>query len=547
MTAYFEHYPVDPEEIAGISAQLFRSSRDIHATVAEVKEGVRRGADTVDGDIRFPMENAPGPAVRAGSNLLESAQFAGGAMLLFAEAVTTYNTRIDGLNAEIGTTEKGLDPGGPVSKLAELEARRARYAADLDDAAARVARMLKRGPNAADETYLRNRGLLPSLDAATDPALQRILHAMPHQGADPEAWARWWASLTLAQQVTVMALRPDLLGNANGLPAEVRDEANRIRLAEDYKTLKAKQQAGTLTEREAKALQNIEHVMSQLDARGKHLDPITGQPVPVQLYIYDPYAFDGDGRVAISTGDLDDADHISVNVPGVGSSVRGLLAGTPHNIYDESRWASGEQIAVLDWMGYDSPNGESVTSPGDVLGLLTDGMADDGARRLADDVAGLRASRPDDPAHLTVIGSSYGSSTAAIAAEDYGLRADDLVLIGSPGVNADDAADLSTGREHTWVGSSSKDPITSVSSFSTDNDPAAESFGANRFRAELVDREWAPGKHHGGYDDKDSESLYNIAAIVTKRYGEVLPAEPRPNYNPDPEQFRTPQHHSHAP
>ena len=44
---------------------------------------------------------------------------------------------------------------------------------------------------------------------------------------------------------------------------------------------------------------------------------MTGEPVGSQLYLYDPAAFDGDGAVAVSAGDLDTADNVSVSVPGL--------------------------------------------------------------------------------------------------------------------------------------------------------------------------------------------------------------------------------------
>ena len=539
MVEYFPHYPSPVDEIVGIAGRLMSASREINWTRDDVQKSANRAADAVDGDdLRFPMEAAPKPVVRESAGVTETARFAGSATLMFAQAVGTYNTHIDGLNARLNEDERGLDPGGPTSKLRVLEAERARYEADLDEAASRVAGMLERGPNAADEKYLRDYGFF-ALDP-TDPSVRWALHNMPYQGDDPAAWKRWWASLTLPQQAAVMALRPDLLGNANGLPAEVRDEANRIVLTDDYRELTGK---GGLTEREARMLANIQHVMKQLDAREKHIDPLTGQPVPVQLYVYDPAAFDGDGRVAISTGNLDDADHVAVTVPGVGSSVQGLLAGTPHNIYDERRRASGDSVAVLDWMGYDSPNAQSGTDPGDVLGMATDDMADDGAQLLAEDVAGLRTVRSDDPTHLTVIGSSYGSTTAGIAAAEYGMHPDDLVFVGSPGIDADGAGDLTTGHDHTWVGAASRDPITAVDGISLDDDPAEADFGARRFRAEGVDRDAVgPFDVHGGYDNPGSESLYNIGAIVTERYGDVQEAPHRSGSDgQDPEYTRPPE------
>ncbi|HYJ70016.1 MAG TPA: alpha/beta hydrolase [Nocardioidaceae bacterium] len=564
MADYFVHYPTPIDEVIGIAGELVRHARDGNTTIGRIRQDMGRATDAVDGTLRFPMEVAPHPVEVTVGNVANAAYFASGAMMLFAQAVKTYNNGVDGINAQIHDDERGLDPGGPAGKLQELEAQRARYEQALDDEAARVARMLERGPNEEDMRFLRDHGFLLPLDPSTDPALRAALARRPKLG-DPAAMRRWWAGLTLAQQAGLIAYYPKLLGNANGLPAEVRDEANRLVLDEDYNWLKARERDGELTPEQARALKNIEKVREQLKVRATHVDPITGQPVPVQLYIYDPYAFGGEGRVAIATGNLDDADHVALMVPGVGSSVQGLLPRRPGELYDESRWAGGgDSVAVLDWMGYDSPNGYT---PGnlDSAGLLNQDMARAGAQQLVSDVSGLRASRSDDPAHLTVIGSSYGSTTAGIAATpEYGLDADDLVLSASPGVPVDDAGDLGTGHDHTWVGSATDDPITQFGDSGWDgtgmpaplgNDPAEDTFGANRFRAEDVQREDWPAvpsfDPHGRYFNHDSESLYNMGAIVTGQYGDVQAADPRydPWYAPeqDPEADRNPEHLHHKP
>jgi pimeloyl-ACP methyl ester carboxylesterase len=371
-----------------------------------------------------------------------------------------------------------------------------------------------------------------------------VLTRMP-SGA--EAVREWWDSLTLAQQIAVMAAHPERLGNADGLPAEVRDEANRLVMADDLERLEAKERDGTLSRLEREALANIRTAMSNIEAREAHIDPITGERTHTQLYVYDPYAFDGDGRLAIATGDLDEANHVAVLVPGMGSNVQTMSAGRSLNVYDESRWASGDSVAVLDWIGYDTPSGTSLRNH-DIIGVVNQDMARAGAELLARDVEGLHASRGDDPAHLTVIGNSYGSTTAGIAAGEFDLDADDLILTGSPGVPVGDAGDLSTGHDHTWVGSASRDFVTSlgvtgwtdptevVSVFIPGvelmgHDPAEDDFGAHRFQAESVDR----GGHwnvtdHGRYYDQNTESLYNIAAITTGQYDDVHEAEHR--YDP---------------
>ncbi|GAA4992384.1 hypothetical protein GCM10023205_76100 [Yinghuangia aomiensis] len=50
-------------------------------------------------------------------------------------------------------------------------------------------------------------------------------NAIPH---DPKAAAAWWRGLTPEQQETYLALKPAELGQTDGIPADVRDRANRV-------------------------------------------------------------------------------------------------------------------------------------------------------------------------------------------------------------------------------------------------------------------------------------------------------------------------------
>jgi pimeloyl-ACP methyl ester carboxylesterase len=546
MADVFPHYPSPPEELVGIAAQLISTAGDTYATVSDVREGVDRAVDAVDGDLAFPMSAAPEPVVRRGADVASAARFASGAVLLFAQAVQTYNRGIDRINAQVRDGELDLLSTGRAEQRQRLSAEQARLEAELDTAASRVAAMLERGPNAEDMGFLRRHGFLLPRHLLDSRALRTALAARP-SGGEPEAMMRrWWDSLTLAQQVAVMAARPEQLGNADGLPAEARDEANRLVMADDLARLTEKERDGTLTGPEREALANIRTAIRNLEARESHIDPITGVHTQAQLYIYEPYAFSGDGRLAIATGNLDTAQHVAVTVPGMGSNVQVMSAGRSLNVYDESRWAGGDTVAVLDWVGYDTPSGIDLHNL-DVIGVVNQAMAREGAEQLAADVEGLRAAR-SDPAHLTVIGNSYGSTTAGIAAAEFGLDTDDLILTGSPGVPVDDAGDLSTGHDHTWVGSASRDFVTSLgrtgwtdpSDVAADllpsvellgNDPAEDDFGANRFQAESPDRgdRWNV-TDHGRYYDQNTESLYNIAAITTGQYADVQEAQHR--YDP---------------
>jgi Alpha/beta hydrolase len=546
MTDLFPHYPSPPEELVGIAAQLISTAGDTEATVSDVRGGVGRAVDAVDGDLTFPMSTVPEPVIRNGANVARTARFASGAVMIFAQAVQTYDRGIDRLNAQVHEGEFDVMSTGRAAKLQRLTAEKAQLEADLDATASRVAAMLERGPNADDLRFLRDHGFLLPLNLLDSPVLRSAMASLP-PGSDPAAIRRWWDSLSLAQQVAVMAAHPEQLGNTDGLPAEVRDEANRLVMADDLVRLEDKERDGTLSRLERDALANIRKAISNLDARESHIDPISGEHTHAQLYIYEPYAFDGDGRLAIATGNLDSANHVAVMVPGMGSNMQGMSPGRSLNVYDESRWASGDSVAVLDWVGYDAPSGTSLHNH-DIIGVVNQRMARAGAEQLAADVDGLRASRAADPAHLTVIGNSYGSTTAGIAAGRFDLDADDLILTGSPGVPVGDAGKLSTGHDHTWVGSASGDLVTALGRTGwTDpsdvaarlipgvelmgNDPAEDDFGANRFQAENLDR----GGHwnvadHGRYYDQNTESLYNIAAITTGQYADVQEAPHR--YDP---------------
>jgi pimeloyl-ACP methyl ester carboxylesterase len=254
------------------------------------------------------------------------------------------------------------------------------------------------------------------------------------------------------------------------------------------------------------------------------------------------------GRVAVGVGDLDTAEDVSVQVPGIKteqSDVPGYTAEAMR-LYESARYqGDGSSVATMFWLGYDAPEGAVDWD------TVTRGRAEDGGERLADAIDGLRASRPGDPAHLTVIGHSYGSTTTSYAATDHDLAADDVVLIGSPGAGpAGEASDFSVGEDHVFVGRNSDDLVAFLGDEGSYHnpgglgiDPSSEDFGATRFQAESEHRNgWRDIENHSRYYDHDSESLYNLGRIVDGEAGGVNTAEQ--SYDPwwrpavDPEKDR---------
>ena len=187
-------------------------------------------------------------------------------------------------------------------------------------------------------------------------------------------------------------------------------------------------------------------------------------------------------------------------------------------------------------MGYDAPswNPENALDwPGDGLDMgsvLNEDKAEAGGKNLADFIDGLRASdqRPEDQdSNLSVIGHSYGSTTAAHGAHDHGLDADSLTLIGSPGAGGDDvnsASDLGMPEGKVYAAAADNDFVSWLGrdgDVGMGKDPTQADFGAKVFTS-------APGEdfhaetisvgveNHTSYFDRDTnqQSLDNLAAIV---------------------------------
>lgn len=380
-----------------------------------------------------------------------------------------------------------------------------------------------------------------------DDAIHR--QGAPGTGASPEEVADWWESLTESEREAVIAAYPEVIGSADGLPASVRDDANRIVLEDDLATLNAKKDDGTLSDDEEKALANAEDVRDALKDADSFTDPLNPDYRPGgTLFIYDPYAYDGDGKVAIGIGDLDNADDVAILTPGIGTEVSdvGTYTDRVEGIYESTRYNGDKSsVATLFYLGYDTPDGltDSATRSSD--------RAEQGGENLANTIDGLRASREDNPAHLTAIGHSYGSTTTAYAVGSEGADVDDVVLIGSPGAGpAEDAGDLG-GKDHVYVGRDGLDPVAFLGDEGFYHnpgglgiDPSSEDFDATRFEAEGKDKGSVVNQGaHSSYFDDDSESLYNIGKIVDGHGDDVNEASqsydrPGPIPPNDPEQDR---------
>ncbi|MGW3586050.1 alpha/beta hydrolase [Streptomyces rubiginosohelvolus] len=430
---------------------------------------------------------------------------------------------------------------GTAQDIADRVAQAVRAAADADWRYARILRSLKahEGLGVPAATWT---------DAAADAAAVRgaargyLRDAIPHDASPAERKA-WWAGLTDEQREEYLAVYPDRIGNLDGIPALVRDAANRDNLQLLMGKLEGRDDDDSATK-----LAALREIDRQLRA-----GPKVGEPPMYLLGIGDQ----GNGRAIVSYGNPDTARNVAAYVPGLNTSLdMGFAEGDLKRARDLSIAANrhGAPAAAITWLGYDAPQ-----SP-DGLGSLAvavGGRANEGGVAFREFMDGVKVANENGDPHMTAIGHSYGSRTVGAAAQQSGgiPGVDEIVFVGSPGVGVDSADDLGVGREHVFVGAAANDIVTRLPSKeetaagvvemmyrgpaasyvlgdlvdggSDDvwfgRDPASEAFGARRFEVgdgpPLIGRGKPTIDAHSEYFDPklDKVSVNNIALITAGR------------------------------
>ncbi|MFI1221045.1 MULTISPECIES: alpha/beta hydrolase [unclassified Streptomyces] len=284
--------------------------------------------------------------------------------------------------------------------------------------------------------------------------------------AAPTDVAAFFAGLAADERNLLLLRHPSVVGNLDGAPLELRYRANALALAaEDDPRYRS------------------------LAAPGR------------QILAFDPR---GRGQVAEVFGDLRTAHRVSVVVPGsdndAGNFDRKVAAhGAPAGMARTLRTEAGPGTAVIAWAGYTTPVGVGIDA-------ATGTLAEAGAGRLTRFAEGLTADGLPRPA---VFCHSYGSVVCGLAAPR--LSATDLVVLGSPGMRADDVAGLRT-KARVWAAKDPTDWIDDVpnvrfAGLGHGADPADPAFGARRVPADEA-------RGHAGYFAPGTDSLRAFAAIA---------------------------------
>ncbi|MBA4247002.1 MAG: hypothetical protein C0444_01725 [Microbacterium sp.] len=336
------------------------------------------------------------------------------------------------------------------------------------------------------------------------------LHALVESLPGAPQVRGWWTGLDSATQRTIMLAAPEVIGNLDGIPVAVRNDANRHVLRSTIRELElADGSVGRSIE-----IHN-QHRLQMLYAVADALGPVTANP-PRTLLQLDTY---DQGTVAIAFGDLETADYVSYLMPGMFITVGGNVvewADTAARLYDEQvSWLSllaevgasdeVETVATVAWIGYQTPH---------LLNVGSLDLAYEGRDAIASAIDGLQTIRGSDQPFIALLAHSYGSTAAMLALEES-TTVDALAIIGSPGAPASTVDDLNV-RGDVFVGEAAWDPIPNSSFFGSD--PGSAEFGARVMSvAGVVDvitnRVLAASVGHNEYFSPGTESMRNLALI----------------------------------
>ncbi|WIA96218.1 alpha/beta hydrolase [Curtobacterium sp. MCBA15_004] len=243
------------------------------------------------------------------------------------------------------------------------------------------------------------------------PAARRLLEP----SLTPAEVAAAWTDLGLtAEDIAVLPLRTQVqVANLDGLPAVARDVASRRVLAAAlrdpermYRLFGLAYTYGAVSLEEfttqvralAQGLQRADRIAADLPAPTATVAQLVGFGVA-----------NGAPVAAVVLGDLDTAANVTVNVPGatttLGSTLEKAQAASGL-LRSAARARKTDSYAVVSWFGYRAPAFPEVPAQG---------RAAAGGAELASFLDGIHDSRGGAPRRFTVLGHSYGSTTAAEA------------------------------------------------------------------------------------------------------------------------------------
>ncbi len=364
--------------------------------------------------------------------------------------------------------------------------------------------------------------------------------APPILGGDARSTAAAWAAIDPDLQTRYITRYSTVVGNADGVPVQARDRANRLvldnRVAADTARLAAyppRPEAGsgefhTYPSRLAAWQAGLDDLTGRLGgsraiqarlATGTtsttSRSGTTGTSGTANVFLIGYRPDDGIGNAIVSVGNPDTATDVAVSVPGTGTSLASMGGLMDRSDRMFRATVDPTSTAVITWMGYQAPGSLAAATRG--------GPAESAAAPLSGFLAALRSTHRGARATVTVVGHSYGATTVAKAAAAAPLDADNVVLLGSPGSDVDSVSDLHLADvppaqigHHVYASASSADPVADLPGFIWADDPTQTSWGARVFASDSHPGDfWYTFSDHSSYWNEDSTSLKDLGLIIS--------------------------------
>lgn len=377
-----------------------------------------------------------------------------------AAVVDAYALSVDGLwSAVSGAGARG-------SFGSSVEDVKATLLGDLSDARMRKLQELGAVVGEGPDQYEAFLDALSGLDAGSlaeffgeNPELARY----PLAGTGDTVWdtatvKAWWGGLDADQRAALVHNAPGVVGNLNGVPYGVRDQANRA-LIEDLLV-------------DDQVMQNTKDTLENVRKSARFQKGRETSRFIVSLDISNVSVDDGstynDVMAAVSVGDVDAAAKITMIVPGMNNNVDesiGSLTQTASSVYKEQKVSDEVQHAVVAWIGYESPQMNKIIDPNvtnNSKSVWESDMAVRGSESLASFYDGLnvtKSANSDIPVHgagqtaayndafVSLTSHSYGTTTAAFALTKSQTKVDNTIFYDSAGL---DPATITQAWQGKW-------------------------------------------------------------------------------------------------
>ncbi|MEV0201712.1 alpha/beta hydrolase [Nonomuraea sp. NPDC050691] len=409
-------------------------------------------------------------------------------------------------------TGAGADPS-PAHVIGQAGAWTAGRPADIARRRHQLQLQLTQSGSAALATF----GLppVPTMGEAEGRRLTSGLNAVLDRtgNTDPATRAaavrRYFGTLTTGECSWLATHQAELVGNLDGAPVTLRYAANRLRIADALEVEQA--HLATMMPTDPTYQRQADRVEALRGFLVPHLrriwDPMSKEMLEIgtfrQFLLFDPR---GDGRLAEVTGDLENADDVAIQVPGITNRLdnfSAIAADARQLVIDPRTRRLAPGAAVVSWLGYDTPELGDAVDPAKALV---------GGRQLAEFRAGIGVCLKPT-AKTNLFAHSYGTLVSSKALQN-GAAFDTITFMGSPGLgsNVNSVADFRLPAG------------TKVYDLRAPGDWVSYTQGHGKDPADFADiirLDAGDSSGHSQYYKLNSSSLENLRAILFRRPQEL--------------------------